>query len=383
MQKIPLSRPSITEAEISRVTKVLRSGRLALGPEIIEFERRMCQATGSNFAVATSSGTAALHLIVRSLGIGTGDEVITTPYSFIASSNALLFEGATPVFVDIEPDTFNINPDLIEDAITERTKAILAVDVFGCPADWTRLREIANSHDIALIDDSCEALGATYGGQPLGSQGDASAFGFYPNKQVTTGEGGCITTNSESIASLCRSMLNQGRAHRDRMEHVRLGYNYRLSEVAAAIGCAQLERLNELLAKRENLAAHYSKRLREETPLILPSPHPGRSWFVYVVRVPEGFTTAHRDQIIHDMAEEGIACAPYFPSIHTQPFYKDTFGYQRRAFPVAEAVSDSSLAIPFYPDMSMDDADRVSTTLAQVVRRIAAIAEGRRVPLTS
>lgn len=331
----------------------------------------MCDVTGARHAIAVSSGTAALHLILRSLDIKEGDEIITTPYSFVASSNAALFQQAIPVFVDIEEDTFNIDPSLVEQSITNRTKAILAVDVFGLPANWNGLRQIAEKHGLALIDDSCEALGATYEGTPVGSLADASAFGFYPNKQITTGEGGCITTDSERVAELCRSMLNQGRATREKMEHVRLGFNYRLSEIAAALGCVQLERLDELLEKRTKLAEFYSHELdKYAESLILPQHTPGRSWFVYVICLQNHLSRFERDSLLGFLDENGIGCAPYFPAIHLQPFYVEEFGFRRGSFPVAEQIADRTLAIPFFPDMSRDDAKTVTSIIEAGLKRI-------------
>ena len=371
MQKIPLSRPSITEREIARVAEVMRSGRIALGPVTAEFESKFCDLTGSKHAVAVSSGTAALHLIVRGLGIGPGDEVITTPYSFVASSNVALFEKATPVFCDIQRDTYNIDPDLIEAAITRRTKAILAVDVFGLPADWDELRDIAERNNLVLIDDSCEALGASVNGKPVGSLANASAFGFYPNKQITTGEGGCITTDSDELASVCRSMLNQGRSTPEKMEHVRLGYNYRLGEMAAAMGCCQLERLDELLLRREQLAESYKTLLETlANDLILPDHTDGRSWFVYVVELRDQYTRQQRDEVVNKLKSRGIGCSPYFPAIHLQPLYRQQFGFSRGDFPVCEHVADRTFAIPFYPDLSPADASVVATTLTEVLDEV-------------
>lgn len=368
LSSIPLSQPSISELERSYVADVLSSTRLSFGPYLEAFEARMAQRCGTNHAVAVSSGTAALHCIVRALGLSDGDEVITTPYSFVASSNALLFEGVTPVFVDIDPATFNIDPERIEAAITPRTRGILAVDVFGMPAPWPALREIAEAHDLVLIDDACEAIGATVGGRPIGQWGDAASFGFYPNKQITTGEGGCITTNSAELADLCRSLRNQGRGDDAHMRHVRLGFNYRLSELPAAVGCAQLDRLDDLLAARSQAASLYADALAPlQDMLRLPAEpdHGTRSWFVYVVQLADDFDRSTRDDLLRRLQGDGVGCAPYFPSIHLQPYYRDRFGFAPGDLPVTEHVADRTLALPFFPEISASDIERVADALTR------------------
>jgi perosamine synthetase len=374
--RIPLSRPEVGHLELDRLARVLESGRLALGPQTAEFEKRIAQRAGTAHAVAVSSGTAALHLIVRALGIGDGDEVITTPYSFVASANAPLFERARPVFVDIDPVTLNIDPGRVEDAITPKTRAILAVDVFGLPAPWQELTDIANRRGLRLIDDACEAFGATLQGQPIGSWGDAAAFGFYPNKQITTGEGGCITTGDASIADLCRSMRNQGRQSDAWMSHHRLGFNYRMSELSAAVGCAQLDRFDDLQGRRERVAGWYDECLSAiGSDLAFPARpmDAARSWFAFVVRLKEHFSPEARDELISILRGLGIESAPYFPAIHLQPFYRERFGYGPGAFPVAEAASERTLALPFFPSLTEQDVDRVcdslKTALEQVARR--------------
>lgn len=345
---------------------VLESGRLALGPFLEAFEGHMARICGTRHAVAVNSGTAALHLIVRSLGLGTGDEVLTTPYSFVASANAALFEAATPRFVDIDPNTYNLDVARLEAAITPATRAILAVDVFGVPADWPALDALARRHDLLLIDDACEALGATVGGRTIGSWGAAAAFGFYPNKQITTGEGGCITTNSDDLAAACRSMRNQGRGDDRFMEHVRLGYNYRLDELSAALGCAQLERLPALLARRAEVANRYAAALEPlAQDLILPAtpPEGTRSWFVYVVQLRDSFPAGARDTLRTLLHEHGIQSAPYFPSIHLQPYYRSRFGFKPGDFPVCEAVSARTLALPFYTGLPPEAVETVAGAL--------------------
>lgn len=369
-----LSRPSITSLEIQRVVEVLESGRLATGRQTREFEEAISRFCGVEHAVAVSSGTAALHLIVRALGLAAGDEVITTPYSFIASSNVLLFENIRPVFVDIDPASWNIDVDAVESAVTDRTRAILAVDVFGVPANWPRLRVIASNASkhgpLHLIDDACEGLGADIGGRRLGAWGDAAAFGFYPNKQITTGEGGCITTSSDEIANYCRSARNQGRADDRFLHHPSLGYNYRLDEMSAALGCAQLERWDELSAKREAVAQRYNERLSKLAGLVRTPAAPAegtRSWFVYVIQLLPPLGQADRDALIRKMAEASIECAPYFPSIHLQPLYRERFGFAPGAFPVSERVSNSTVALPFHADLALEDVDRVVDRLEAIL----------------
>ena len=284
---VPASRPDITEVERQAVLEVLQSPMLSMGPKLEAFEHALADYVGVAHAVGTNSGTSALHLIVRALGLGAGDEVITTPFSFIASANCLLFEGARPVFVDIDPESLNLDVSRIETAITAQTRAILAVDVFGHPADWDELERLARLHNLLLIEDSAEALGAQYHGRQAGSFGEAGVFGFYPNKQLTTGEGGVVLTDNAELAELCRSLRNQGRAPDDSwLTHLRLGYNYRLDELSAALGLAQLSRLDEILSRREQVARLYAEKLAdiEEVTILQTKPGVWRSWFVYIDR---------------------------------------------------------------------------------------------------
>ena len=371
---IPLAQPALSDVERGYVQDVLHSARLAQGPWRDRFEAAMAKQCGSMHAVATNSGTAALHLILAALDIGPGDEVITTPFSFIASANVILYVGATPRFVDIEPATFNLDVDRVEAAITPATRAILAVDVFGAPADWPALRRLADTHDLLLIDDACEALGARIDGRPAGSWGDAAAFGFYPNKQITTGEGGCITTDDPTWARHCRSLRNQGRADDGVMQHTQLGYNYRMDELAAALGCAQLERLPELLSQRAAVARRYHDAL---APLAedlhrptLSSGAVDRSWFVYVIRLRDRFADGARDQLMAALRERGIGCAPYFPAIPLQPYYRDRFGFQPGTFPICESTADRTLALPFYPDLTLAQIHRVADALGTILPRL-------------
>ena len=367
---LPLARGAIRPEDADAVAAVLASGRLALGPATDRFERRLADYVGVDHAVAVNSGTSALHLVIRALGIGPGDEVVTTPFSFVASTNCILFEGATPVFVDIDPQTLCIDPQAVERAITARTKAILAVDVFGRPADWPALEAIADERGLELIDDSAEALGSDLAGRRCGSFGRAGIFGFYPNKQITTGEGGAITTDDESLAALCRSLANQGRSAENQwLQHVRLGYNYRIDEMSAALGCSQLARIDEIVDARARVAALYADALFEIDGLTLPAAaSDGRmSWFVYVVRLPDRFTRADRDAVLRGLTERGIGCGDYFQPIHLQPFVRETLGTAPGGCPIAEGIGDRTVALPFYVGLSASDVGRVAGALRDVL----------------
>lgn len=372
---IPLARPSLSKLDHEALATVLSSDTLARGPALRLFEERMATQCGTKHAIAVSSGTAALHLLARGLGITSGDEVITTPFSFVASSNALLYTGAIPRFVDIDPLTFNIDTQRLSEAGSRRTRGILAVDVFGLPADWVNLTSYATDHNLCLIADACESLGATIQGKPSGSWGDGAAFGFYPNKQITTGEGGCITTNSDVLAVRCRSLRNQGRTlSSNRMEHLSLGYNYRISELTAALGASQLERLPQLLAARAQIAEWYTEALTPlDQDLILPpseKPHATRSWFVYVVQLSDKYTPNARDLLKQALHAQGIGSAPYFPCIHLQPYYRRRFGYQMGDFPIAEKVSRRSLALPFFPQLSLCEIERIAKTISTLLPQL-------------
>lgn len=383
--QVHLSRPDITDAEISLVNEVIHSPILALGPKMAEFEQAVAGYVGRKYAVAVNSGTSGLHLLVRAYGIGEGDEVITTPFSFIASSNCVLCERAKPVFVDIEPDTGNIDPNLIEAAITPHTKAILPVDAFGQPARLDAIREIARRHGLVVIEDACEAIGSEYKGKKAGSGAfsDGAVFAFYPNKQITTGEGGMIVTDDEKVARLCRSMRNQGRGEAGVwLSHERLGYNYRMDELSAALGVAQMGRIEELIARRQRVAEMYSRRLGipgglvERYPgLKLPyvAPEVTRmSWFVYVIRVGVDEPTPERQEAVRDhvmqrFQEAGIGCRPYFTPIHLQPFYRQLFGYKEGGFPVTEAAGRTSIAIPFHNHLTEEEVEYVATVLERAL----------------
>ncbi len=371
MYKIPLSKPDITGEEKRAVSEVLDTPNLSLGKKYLEMEKIMAGFAGVKYAVAVNSGTSGLHLIVKALGIGAGDEVITTPFSFIASSNCILFEGAKPVFIDINEKTFNIDVSKIEEKITNKTKAILAVDIFSQPADWDELRRIAKKHKLYLIEDSAEALGSAYKGKKCGSFGDAAVFAFYPNKQITTGEGGVILTNNKNIYDLCRSMANQGRkvSNGKWLEHVMLGYNYRLDEMSCALGIAQMKRIKDILKKRAKVAELYNRKLKGIGGLETPHIKPGNklSWFVYVVKLDRSLAGAKRDKIIKEMAERGIHCSNYFQPIHLQPFYIKEFGYKAGDFPIVEDISRRTLALPFFNNLAGKEIDFVVKNLKEII----------------
>ncbi len=385
-----MSSPDLTDEERQAVARVLATPNLSMGSQIAAFEESVRSYTGSKFAVGVSSGTAGLHLCVRAAGIQAGDLVITTPFSFVASTNVLLYEGAVPVFVDVEPRTGNIDPYLVfaatqdimqggknaqawmppKGAGPESTlKAILPVDVFGQPADLEMILNTAWKYKLKVIEDSCEALGAAYNGHPAGTLGDYGVFGFYPNKQITTGEGGMIITDDEEAASLMRALRNQGRAPGDTwLQHSHLGYNYRLDEMSAALGVIQMQRLDELIAKRDTVAGWYSQRLAEipgiEAPAI--AKYTSRvSWFVYVVRFAPGLD---RDAIAKKLDMLGIPARPYFLPIHLQPYMVERFGYQEGSFPVTEDLGRRGLALPFSGVMDEGQVERVCQTLRDVIQ---------------
>jgi len=368
-EPIPLSRPFVGAREEELVLEVLRSGRLALGPMIERFERALAERIEAPYVAAVSSGTAGLHLCVRLAGLGPGDEAITSPFSFVASANCILFEGATPVFADIDPRTLNLDPDAVEAAITEQTKAIVAVDIFGYPCELGELRRLADRHGLAFVEDACEALGARYRGRPLGSFSHPAVFAFYPNKQVTTGEGGAVAVQTQEEWRLVKSLANQGRADSGGwLEHARYGYNYRLDDLSAAVGLAQIERLDELLALRSAAAARYAELLREiaeASTLLADDADHRRSWFVYPVRLAAGID---RERVIARLAERGIATSRYLPSIHLQAYMRERFGYREGMFSVAEEASRVLLSLPFFTDISAAQQERVVEELAAALR---------------
>lgn len=360
---VRLARPDITEAEVQAVSDVLRSDVLSLGQQIIAFESGLAHLTGRRFALACSSGTAGLHLAVRALGIGDGDEVITTPFSFVASANCLLYERAVPRFVDIEEETLGLDPTLVAGAATSRTRAILAVDVFGNACKLEELEELARTRDWRFIEDSCEALGSRLNGRALGAYGDASVFAFYPNKQITTGEGGMVLVDDDALAVAIRSMRNQGRDDDGTwLNHVRLGFNYRMDELSAALGVVQLRRLDDLRAGRARVAEAYAERLAPIEWLRVPQPAPGAQvdWFVYVVRLDPRID---RNAMIGWLAERGIPSRPYFTPLHLQPFYRELLGHRAGDFPVTERVAASTLALPYSSRMTTTEVDQVVEAL--------------------
>ena len=363
-RQVPLSAPWLDERDEELVLETLRSGWLSLGPTGPRFEELLAEAVGARHCAAVSSGTAGLHLSMRLAGVGPGDEVITSPFSFVASANCAIYEGATPVFADIDPRTYNLDPAAVEAVITERTKAVVAVDIFGYPCELDPLIDLCNRHGLALVEDACEALGARYKGRPLGSHGHPTTFAFYPNKQITTGEGGAVTTNDEDEHELLVSLRNQGRLETSSwLLHGRLGYNYRLDDVSAALGIGQLDRLDRILAARAEVAARYAELLPGvdvEPPLADDEDHV-RSWFVYVVKLPG---RCDRDAVAARMREHGIASAPYLPSIHLQPYMRERYGFREGLCPVAEDASSRTLALPFFTALERDAQELVAEALA-------------------
>ncbi len=368
--EIPLARPNITQREIDAVVAVLKTPNLSLGPKVIEFEQKLAAYCETRHAVAVSSGTAGLHVLIHALGVGPGDEVITTPFSFVASANCALFERAKVVFADVDPDTWNIDPAKVTRAVTGRTKVIIPVDVFGQVADLDPILGLARERGIAVIEDSCEALGGRYKGRRAGSIADAGVFGFYPNKQLTTGEGGMIVTNDDRLAALCRSIRNQGRAIAGGwLAHERLGYNFRLSDINCALGVAQIERMDEILAERRRVAELYLRRLSGEPRIHLQRIRDDveMSWFVFVVRLADDYPPDARDRILTKLRERGIGCSNYFVPIHLQPFYVEQHGFRPGDFPVTEALAARTIALPFHHELTAADVDRVCTELQRLL----------------
>ena len=367
-RSVALSAPYVDEREEELVVEVLRSGRLSLGPWIDRFEELFAEAVGAPYAAAVSSGTAGLHLLCRLAGIQPGDEVITSPYSFVASANCAIYEGAAPVFADIDPRTLNLDPAAVEAAITPRTRAVVAVDIFGYPCELEDLQAICTQHGLALIDDACEALGARYRGSPVGSQGVPAVFAFYPNKQITTGEGGVVTTHSEEEWRLLKSLRNQGRADGGGwLDHARLGFNYRIDDIRAAIGIGQLEKLDRILELRSSVAGRYGELLAGIDGLELPLEDDDehvRSWFVYVVALPEG---TDREQVIGQLNQRGVQTARYLPCIHLQAYMRERYGFREGLCPVAEGVSARTLALPFHARLGEHDQEHVVRSLREAL----------------
>ncbi len=367
--EIPLAQPVTGAREEELVLEVIRSGRLSLGPRLAEFERAFATRVGAAFASAVSSGTAGLHLALRAVGVADGTEVVTSPFSFVASANVAIYERARPVFADIDPVTLNLDPDAAAAVITDRTAAVLPVHVFGYPADMAAFERLG----LPIVEDACEALGAVYeDGGAVGGRGHPTAFGFYANKQMTTGEGGVVTTADAAVKERMDSERNQGRApDMGWLDHDRLGFNYRLSDVACALGLAQLERLDQLLDGRSRVASLYRQALAGIAGVALPCPDSGgarRGWFVFVVQLPREHD---RDATVRALAEQGIPSKPYFPAVHLMTYYRETFGYREGQFPVCEDVAARSIALPFFPEMTEGQVARVAEALAVVLAKAA------------
>ena len=366
---VPVAKPVIGAREEELVLDVLRSRHLSLGPRLAEFEEGFAGRLGVRHVSAVSSGTAGLHLSLRAAGIAQGDEVVTTPFSFVASANSVLYEDARPVFCDIDARTLNIDPEAAAAVVTERTTGLLPVHIFGYPAPMDRLEAIAADRALWIVEDACEALGAVHSdGRPVGARGNLAVFAFYPNKQMTTGEGGVVISPSEDVKAQIDSERNQGRApNMDWLDHDRLGFNYRLSDIACALGIAQLERLDQMLAARRRIAGLYGAALADVEGLRLPCPDADgdrRSWFVYVVQVPAG---VDRDKTIRELRARGIDSKPYLPAIHLMSFYRERFGHREGEFPVCEDVAARSLALPFFPELTDGEVERVAGALREAL----------------
>jgi len=364
--KVNLSRPDITDAEIEAVCEVLRSPNLSLGPKLREFEQAFEQYIGVKHAIAVNSGTSGLFLCATAMGWGPGDEILVTPFTFICSVTVPMMVGATPVFVDIDPVSLNMDPSRIEEKITAKTKAILPVAVFGNPAGMDEICRIAEKHNIAVLEDSCEALGSTLNGKKIGTFGQMSAFAFYPNKQITTGEGGMILTDDDELAALCVSMRNQGRGRGGGwLAHDRLGYNYRLSDINCALGIVQLSRIEEFVQKRAKVAKMYQDNLAGDDRLMIPqAPADSRmSWFVFVVRLAEQYTQDQRNMLLKKMLARGIQVSNYFPPVHLQPFIAEQYGCKVGDMPVTDAVVKSTIALPFHNNLTEPEVKLVCNEL--------------------
>jgi len=371
VKRYPIAKPHITEADKKLVLKVLDSGNLSLGPKHKEFEEKFAKKIGTQYACSVSSGTAGLHLAMIAAGMQQGDEVITSPFSFIASANCILYVGAKPIFVDIDPLTYNMDPKKIEKVINKKTKAILVVHIFGQSADMSSIKKIAKKYNLKIIEDACESICASHKDTRVGTFGESAVFAFYPNKQMTTGEGGMVVTNSKQTYRLINSLRNQGRSDNMQwLDHQRLGYNYRMNEISAAIGITQLKKLDYMISERRKIANLYSKYLKEYAELI-QTPHThelnNHSWFVYVVKIKNIKFESIRDKIMLAMDKEGIATKPYLPAIHLFSFYRNKFGYKKGDFPITEEVSRSSIALPFYIGLKKNDIYYIVKTLINAV----------------
>jgi perosamine synthetase len=369
--QIPLSKPDITNQDIEAVTAVLRTDRLSIGPRLEAFEAAAAALAGRRFGIGVNSGTSGLHLCVRALGLHEGDEVITTPFSFVATTNCLLFERVTPVFVDIDL-TYNMDPSLIEAAITPRTTAILPAEIFGNTAHFDQYEAIARKHKLLMLEDCCEAVGGKLRGRPAGSFGDCGVFAFYPNKQITTGEGGMVVTDRQDIAEMCRALRNHGRTNDAATSFEHLGYNYRMSELTAALGLAQIGRLEGILQKRREVAAAYHEALKGVDEVV-PPPHEhgdGHSWFVYVIRLSDRFTAYQRDRLRDLLRKGGVDCGDYFSPLHLAPYISRVCGGHAGQFPVTESVAQRTLALPFFTNMSRRQVQAVVDSLKAGLRQV-------------
>lgn len=369
---IPLSAPDISEREVEAVAAVLRSSRLSLGPKLGEFEEALARYIGVSHAVGVSSGTAGLHLCMRASGIREGDEVIVPSFTFVAAANAIRYERATPVFVDIDPRTLNLDPERVEAAVTPRTRAIVVVHTFGYPAAMKEILDLADRRGLLVFEDACEAIGAECDGRKVGGFGTAGVFGFYPNKQITTGEGGAVVTRDGEFAKKVKALRNQGRYDTgDWLQHEELGFNYRLSELNCALGLAQLQRIEEILRRRETVARQYAEHLSSLDSIVLPQaahPHGRISWFVYVVRLAERFTRQQRDAVIRQLTSRGIQCGRYFAPVHRQPCYAD---WAQLSMPVTESASARSIALPFFNALTSGQIAEVAEELRSAVSSLA------------
>jgi len=364
--QIPVAKPYIDDLDRRGVDEVLRSGILALGPKLRQFEQDFAKYLGVKYACAVSSGTAGLHIAVKTMGLKNGSGIITSPFSFIASSNCLLYENLKPVFVDIEEKTFNIDPTKIEKAINKNIKAILVVHIFGQSADMDPIIKLSKKYKLKIIEDACESVGSTYRGLKTGTLGDVSVFAFYPNKQMTTGEGGMLTTNNRNVHELALSLRNQGRSIKnDWLSHERLGYNYRMDEMSASLGITQIGKLDWMIGERNKIANLYNKYLSELDGVVLPqvAKSNSQSWFVYVIRITKG----KRDEVLNYLLKKGVQTKAYLPTIHLQPFMKREFGYKKGDFPVAEKVSSETLALPFYIGLKEKDIKYICDTLRDIL----------------
>jgi len=372
--RVHLSRPDITDAEIQAVVEVLKTPNLSLGPKLGEFEQAFADYIGVKRAVAVNSGTSGLFLALQASGIGPGDEVITTPFTFIATSNSVMMTGATPVFVDIDRDTMNISAEKIGAAITPKTKAVMPVEVFGSCAGFDKICEIADEYNLMVLEDSCEALGSALNGKKAGTFGKASFFAFYPNKQITTGEGGMVLTDDDDLADDCCALRNQGRGKNSGwLGHERLGYNFRLSDINCALGIVQLSRIEEIKSKRKQAAALYQQALADERRIIVPTEPEGCdiNWFVFVVQLADEYKIEHRNQVLESMRAGGVGVSNYFTPVHLQPFMVEKFGFAEGDFPITEHISHRTIALPFYNNLSAEDVEIVCSELKSALDKVS------------